>query len=133
MSKSILYVANTGTQAVAVDGTISLGSIIRRYGCGVDLNGTGITLSEPGYYEVIMSVVVAPTAAGTATITLLNNGVAVPGATASATVTAAGNSVTLTNESVVRVFCGAGISSLTVVLTDTASNITNVAVAVEKL
>lgn len=133
MSKSAIYVANTGTQSVPVDGTISLGSIIRRFGCGVDLNGTGITISEPGYYEVNVSVTVAPTAIGPVTVTLLNNGVAVPGAIASEAVSTANNHTNLSFDSIVRVFCGSGTGSLTLVLSGTDSNVTNVATVVTKL
>lgn len=133
MSKSAIYVANTGTQSVPVDGTISLGSIIRRFGCGVDLNGTGITISEPGYYEVNVSVTAAPTAIGPVTVTLLNNGVAVPGAIASEAVSTANNPTNLSLDSIVRVFCGSGTGSLTLVLSGTDSNVTNVATVVTKL
>lgn len=133
MSKSAIYVANTGTQSVPVDDTISLGSIIRRFGCGVDLNGTGITISEPGYYEVNVSVTVAPTAIGPVTVTLLNNGVAVPGAIASEAVSTANNHTNLSFDSIVRVFCGSGTGSLTLVLSGTDSNVTNVATVVTKL
>lgn len=133
MSKSAIYVANTGTQSVPVGGTISLGSIIRRFGCGVDLNGTGITISEPGYYEVNVSVTAAPTAIGPVTVTLLNNGVAVPGAIASEAVSTANNPTNLSLDSIVRVFCGSGTGSLTLVLSGTDSNVTNVATVVTKL
>ena len=43
MSKSALYTANTSTQNVAVNNVINLGSIIRRYGCNLDLSGSNIT------------------------------------------------------------------------------------------
>ena len=133
MSKAILYVANTGIQNVPVNGVISLGSTIRRFGCGATLNGTGISITEPGYYAVNVSVTVAPTAAGDVTVTLLNNGVAVPGATASETVAAADDYANLSFESVIRTFCNATTGSLTLLLADTASNVTNVAVTVERL
>ena len=55
--KALIYVANTGSQTVAANSTLDLGSIQRRYGvkCGqppIDLNGDGITITEPGYYKV---------------------------------------------------------------------------------
>lgn len=133
MSKSAIYVANTGAQAVAVGGTLSLGSIIRRFGCAVDLVGNGVNLTAPGYYAVNVSVTAAPTAIGTVTATLFDNGVAVPGATASAAVSTANNPVNLSFESLVRVLCNGGSGSLSVVLTGTAANVTNVAMVVEKL
>lgn len=132
MSKSAIYTANSATQAVAIGGTLALGSIIRRFGCAVNLNGNGITLSEPGYYDVDASIVVAPTAAGTVTVTLFQDGVAVPGATASATTTAAADAVTLNIPALVRVMCNSN-SILTLVLTGAASSVTNVAFVVEKI
>lgn len=130
--KSAIYTANSATQAVAIGGTLALGSIIRRFGCAVNLNGNGITLSEPGYYDVDASIVVAPTAAGTVTVTLFQDGVAVPGATASATTTAAADAVTLNIPALVRVMCNSN-SILTLVLTGAASSVTNVAFVVEKI
>lgn len=130
--KSAIYTANAATQAVAIGGTLALGSIIRRFGCSVNLNGNGITLSEPGYYNVDASIVVAPTAAGTVTVTLFQDGVAVPGAVASATTTAAADAVTLNIPALVRVMCTSN-SILTLVLTGAASSVTNVAVVAEKI
>ena len=133
MSKSAIYVANTGSQVVPVDGTINLGGVVRRFGCGIQLSGSNITISEAGYYDVSVSITAAPTAADTVTATLLNNGVAVPGATSSATAAAAGDPVPLSFESVVRVFCGATTGSLSIVLTGGDATITNVAVVVSKM
>lgn len=57
MSKAGIYTVNSGAQTVAVGGVINLGSINRRFGrecCEpiMDLNGSGITLNEPGYYDI---------------------------------------------------------------------------------
>lgn len=133
MSKSLLYVANTATQSVPVGGNINLGGIIRRFGCAPTLSGDSINVSESGYYDISVSVTTEPTAIGNVAITLLNNGVTVPGATASGTVAAANTPVNLSFESVIRVFCGANTGALTLVLSDTASNVTNVAVVVKKV
>ena len=132
--KSAIYTANTGAQAVAVGGTISLGSIIRRFGCGVNLNGNGIVIDREGYYDVAASVTVAATAAGAVTVTLLRDGVAVPGATATGTAAAAGDSVNLSIDALVRqAGCCAGGSTLTLVLTAGAGTVNNVALKVIKL
>lgn len=130
--KSAIYTANTATQAVAIGGTLALGSIIRRFGCSVNLNGNGITLGEAGYYEVDASITAIPTAAGTVTVTLFQDGVAVPGAVASATTTAAADAVTLNIPAIVRVLCNSN-SILTLVLTGAASSVTNVAIVAEKI
>ena len=66
--------------AVAVDGVIPLGSLIRRYGCDVALNGNAVNITGAGYYDVDASVTVTPAAAGIVTISLYKDGVAVPGA-----------------------------------------------------
>lgn len=82
--KSAIYTAMQTPTAVDVGGVIPLGSLIRRYGCDIQLNGNAVNLTGTGYYDVDASVTVAPTAAGTVTATLYKDGVAVPGATASA-------------------------------------------------
>ena len=133
MSKSAIYTANTTAQTVAAGGTIALGSIIRRFGCSVNLNGNGINLKDGGYYDVDVSVTAAPAAVGTVTVTLFRNGVAVPGATASAAVSTANNPVNLSITALVRENCCGDDSTLTLVLTGTASSVTNAAVVVEKI
>lgn len=131
--KSAIYVANTGAQVLQIGSTISLGSIIRRYGCAVNLNGNGITIDERGYYDVDASVIATAAAAGTVTVTLLRDGVAVPGAVASATAAAAGT-VALPITALVRQACGcSGGSTLTLVLGGTAATINNVALKAIKL
>ena len=129
--KSAIYTVNTGAQAVAEGGIISLGSIIRRYGCSLDLNGNGINIKECGYYDVDASITVSPTAAGTVTVTMLKDGVVVPGATASETASAAGDFVNLSFPPIVRECCTG--STLTFVLTEGAGNVTNIAVKVKKI
>lgn len=128
--KSAIYTVNSGTQAVAEGGTISLGSIIRRFGCSLNLNGNGIIVDECGYYDVDASITAAPTAAGVVTVTMLKDGVAVPGATASETAAAAGDFVNLSFPPLVRECCTG--STLTFVLTAGAGNITNIAVKAKK-
>lgn len=133
MSRSAIYTANTGSQAVAVGGNINLGGIVRRFGCAVDLNGGTINLTEPGYYDVDISITAEPTAAGTVTATLYNGGIAVPGATASATAAAAGDPVNLSVDAMVRVPCCGNSGSLSVVLSGGAATVTNIVAVVEKL
>lgn len=135
MSKPLIFVTNPGTQAVAVGSNIALGSIARRYGnrcCNpiIDLNGSGITISEEGYYRVAVDVTAAPTAAGPVTITLFQDGVAVLSKTGTAA--AAGNAVALSLASPeIRVRCGA-TSTLTVQLTAGPGNVSNFGMSVVK-
>lgn len=132
--KSALYTANTTPQTVAVGSTIALGTIIRRFGCGANLSGNAVSLTSQGYYDVDVSVTAVPTAAGTVTVTLLQDGVAIPGATASATVDAAATSVNLNISAIARLAgCNCSVSNLTLLLTGATSIVTNAAVTVEKL
>lgn len=136
--KAALYAANTTAQTLAAGATIALGSIIRRFGndrcCNptINLSGSGITLNEFGYYKVNARVTDAPTAAGTVTITLLQDGVPIPGAVASNTAVAASNPTSVTAGAIVRV-AGCASSTITAVLTAGAGSVTNVSVDVEKL
>lgn len=131
--KSAIYVSNSNAQALVSGSQIALGSINRRFGCSVDLNGNSITLKDGGYYDVDASITVAPTVAGAVTATLFRNGVPVPGATASAAVSTANNPVNLSITALVREACCANDSSLTLVLTGVNANVTNVAMVVEKI
>ncbi len=130
--KSVLYTALETPTAVAVGGTIPLGTIIRRYGCNATLNGSGISINGAGYYDIDVSLVAVPDAAGTVKVALYQDGVAVPGATASATVAAADTEVTLSFPAVVRLGCCSTGSVLTLVLTGAASTVNSAAVVVAK-
>lgn len=132
MSKSAIYTANTSAQTVAVNNIIPVGTTSRRFGCNIRQDGNTITLTGPGYYLVNASATVAPTAAGTVSVTGQKDGVAVIGATAAATTTAAAESANLSLGFIVRnVSCGSSILSF--VLGGAESTVTNLAVTVTKL
>ena len=61
--KSAIYTANNTPATLAVGNTIPLGTIIRRFGQNINLNGDGITLTGQGYYDVNVSVTAEATAA----------------------------------------------------------------------
>lgn len=134
--KSAIYTAMQTPTEVAVNGVIPLGSLIRRYGCDISLNGNAVNIIGEGYgkgyYDVDVSVTVAPTAAGTVTATLIKDGVVVPGATASANA-AAGAPVALAFPALVRQACCASGSALSLVLTGAASTVSNVALRVQRI
>ena len=130
--KSALYAAMQTPTAVAVDGVIPLGSLIRRYGCDVALNGNAVNITGAGYYDVDASVTVTPAAAGTVTVTLYKDGVSVPGAIASATA-AANGTVDLSIPALVRQVCCAEGSALTLVLAGAAATVNNVALRVQRI
>lgn len=133
MSKSLIQTVNQSSQVVAANSIIDLGSVIRRFGCNCRLNGNAIEVDGEGYYTIDANVTLAPTAAGTVTVALYKNGVALTGATASGSVTTAGNPVTLPIQATIRegCCCDGGVA-LTLVLVAGASTVTNVAVRVEK-
>ena len=135
MSKSAIYTVNTSAQSVAVNGVINPGTVIRRFGPNLGLSGNAIQIDGAGYYDIDASITAAPTAAGTVTVTVYKDGVAIPGATASQSTGTAGNPVNISISSLVREFCPCcdGLSNLTFVLTGTAASVTNVAIVVEKL
>ena len=134
MSKSLLYTVNTSVQEVPINGIIEPGTTIRRFGQNIVLSGNGIQIEGAGYYEINADFTLAPTAAGEATITAYLDGVAIPGATATVTATAGGDFINLSIVAVIKEGCPCcnGVKTLTFVLSDTASSITNSAIVVEK-
>lgn len=132
MSRSLIQTTNTTAAAVALNGTIPLGSVLRRYGCNCRLNGSKIEVEGAGYYTITGTVTVQPEAAGAVSVALYENNVAVPSAVATGTAAAIGDDVTLSIVSTVRETCCEGASSLSLVLTEGASTVTNVSLRVEK-
>ena len=133
MSRSLIQTSNQSTQAVADNSIISLGNVLRRFGCNLRLSGNAIECSGEGYYTIDVDTTVAPTAAGTVTVALYNNGVQVPGAIAQGSVSTAGNPVTLCINTTIRQGCCCdGGDSLTVMLLAGTGNVTNISARVEK-
>ena len=132
MSKSAIYTTNVSNPTVPVGGIVPVGSTTRRYGCNIRQDGNAITLCGQGYYLVNVSATVAPTAAGTVSLTAQKDGVAIIGATAAQTV-AANGVANLTIAAIIRNACGCDGSLLSLVLDGVASVINNLAVTVEKL
>ena len=135
MSKSAIYTVNSSAQNVAVNGTLNLGSMIRRFGPNLNLAGDAIQIAGAGYYDVEASITLAPTASGDVTVTAFLDNIQIPGGTATGSVSAADNPVNLSISSLVRQSCQCceGLTNLTFVLTGTAAAVTNVAVVVEKI
>ena len=77
MSKSAIYTTNGSNPTVAAGGIVPVGSATRRYGCNIRQDGNAITLCGQGYYLVNVSATVAPTAAGTVSLTAQKDGVAI--------------------------------------------------------
>ena len=134
MSKSLIQTANISSQTIAVGSAISLGSVLRRFGCNCRLNGNAIEISGEGYYTIDVAITATPTAVGNVTVSVLKDGVAIPSATATDSVSTVGNSATLPINTTVRLGCKCdGASSLTVVLTEGAGVVNNISMRVIKV
>lgn len=133
MGRSLIQTANQSVQAVAVNSIISPGSTQRRFGCNCRLSGNGIEVSGEGYYTIDASVTVAPTALGTVTVALYNNGVQIPGAIASASTGTAGNPVSVAINTTIRQGCCCdSADNITCVLVAGPGNVQNISMRVVK-
>lgn len=134
MKNSLIYLITTTTNAVAANGIIPLQTIARRRGCVVEQSGNSITLNRPGYYKITGSVVLNADAAGVATIKAQKNGVDIPGLTASTTITTPTTELRTANiNGIIRVVCGEGAASITLINSGVAINETNVSLDIEYL
>jgi len=97
---------------VAADGTIPVGTVVRRVGCDMGVEGDAIACRGIGYYAVDVTATLSPDAAGAVGISLMQDGVQVPGATAMGT-GATGQPMALSISAIVRkVQCGTTTLSL---------------------
>lgn len=135
MSRSIIQTVNQSLQAVTAGSTITLGSVLRRFGCNCRLNGNSvIELLGQGYYEVTATVTLVPTASGNVSVALYQDGTPISGAVVTGSVTTAGNSITLPLVTTVRNNCCCdSVSAITCVLTSGTSTVSNISMRVEKL
>ena len=134
MANSAIFTVSTNS-AVAANGIVPLGTVIRRFGCNTALEGDSITCYGRGYYEVNASVTMTPVAAGTIGVQLYQDGVAVPGGMAYATGTA-GEPLSLSFPALVRqTQCGATSLSLRLHsgTATTGATVSNCSVTVEKV
>lgn len=128
----LIGLQNPTAQTLAVDETISLGNVYRRFDkpndCGIYAftnTSTGITLNRKGIYHITANFY--PSAAFAGTITLLENGVPVPGAIAN------GENLTIDYYVVVDSNCGWTSNAKTISFTtDTALTLDNVVVNITK-
>lgn len=133
MSRSLIQTTNQTTQTVADNSIITLGSVLRRFGCNCRLSGNAIEVMGEGYYTIDANVSVAPTAAGPVTVALYSNGVQIPGAIAYGTVATADDVITLPIETTIRQGCCCdSANSITCVLVEGAGTVNNISVRVEK-
>ena len=131
MSRSLIYTSNETVQALTVGATIGLGNVIRRFGQNIRLNGNAINISGAGYYKISADVELTGTTEGTATITMLKDGVAVATRRVSLTVGAIKN---VPLQAVIREYgcCADNSSNITFVLGGVAESVSEVSVIVTK-
>lgn len=133
MSRSLIQTTNQSSQTVVNNSIISLGSVLRRFGCNCRLSGNAIEVSGEGYYKIDADVTVAPTAVGNVTVALYRNGVQISGAIATGSVSTANNPVTLPITTTIRQGCCCdSADNITVVLVSGSGTVSNVSVRVEK-
>lgn len=131
---SAIYTANNTPQVLLGGAQIPFGSVVRRFGRFVNLDGFGITLCGQGYYECNCSITLEPTAIGNVSAQLYLNGEPYPGAVATGYSAAAGNPVNLSFPAIVRLRgCGENSGTLAVRLGAEGATVTNMAFTVEKI
>jgi hypothetical protein len=135
MSRAAIYTVNESSQTVAEDGVINLGTIVRKFGCNLNLAGTGIQIMGPGYYRFDSSITLAPDAAGNITVTAYLDNMPVQGAVATAEATAAGDILNLDLDFIIRQSCPCceGLSNLVFKVSENAADVSNIAIVGEKL
>lgn len=132
MGKSLIQTSNTSSQTVAAESVISLGSVLRRFGCNCRLNGNAIEIQGDGYYIVDVVATVIPDEVGEVTIALTQNDVVISGTTTTNTVAAVDTYTTLPIVTTVRLTC-CNTKALKVVLVDGAGTVTNISARVYKV
>ena len=134
--KSAIYTVNNTNTTITVGAgetaQIPFGSVIRRFGKYVNLDGGSILCYDSGYFDTEISLTVSPTAATAITAQLYQDGVAVPGAFATATPTDAGDPVSLPITALIR-NCGCNCSSVLTIKVNASCAINNLAAVIEKL
>lgn len=132
---SAIYTANTTPQVLLGNAQIPFGSIVRRYGQNLNLEGFGITACGSGYYKCDCSVTLEPTAIGNVSAQLYVNGEPYPGAIQTGYAAAAGNPVPLSFPAIIRIpKCGCNDTlTLSVRLGDEGATVTNMAFSAEKI
>lgn len=132
MARAFIYVVNRNAQAVAADGVVNPGNIVRRYGCAFGVNNDAVTVEGEGYYSIDAAVTVAVEAAGDITATLYKDGEAIPGAVATVTAAQIGDLVTLPIVAGIRkTCCDSSVSFITCALS-AAGTVQNYALRAEK-
>lgn len=131
---SAIYSVNSNTQALtaATPATVNFGTVVRRFGPSVSMNGGDVVVSTSGFYEVNVNLGIT-SAAGDITVQINKDGTAVPGAVASITAGAADTNSCITIQFIIRNKCCCDSTLSCVVTSAGAGVITNAAIEVTKL
>lgn len=130
--KSAIYTVNNSIPTLAANALIPFGSIVRRFGPALDLNGNGIFAEGSGYFDVYVTITATPTAVGPVTIQLYQDGVAVPGALKTVYAATANQPIGLDIHALIR-NVGCYANSMLAVGISAEAAIDNFATVVEKL
>lgn len=134
MKNGLIYLVTQTSESVLANGLIPLETIARRRGCSCQKNGDGVTLTKAGYYKITGSITFTAPVAGVVTITARKNGIDIPSIQASTSVTTATTQVsTLNVNGIIRVMCGEGEPTITLVNSGVAITLSNVSLDVEYL
>lgn len=124
--------ATTTSSSVLANGVVPLTTIIRRRGQVLTNNGNSIVLNRPGYYKVNATLTFTTPVAGNITAKIQKNNVDLSSMTASTTITTATTEIrSLAISGIVRVTCGEGFATLTLINSGVAITTSNVEIDVE--
>ena len=133
--KSAIYTVNNTNTPITitndVPAQILFGSVIRRFGPGIQLDGGSIVCCGAGYFDTDILLTVTPTDAGPITAQLYQDGVAIPGAFSTLTGTAA-TPLVLPINALIR-NCGYDCNSNLTLKIDGSCVVNNLSTVVEKI
>lgn len=118
---NLLYTFNTNSSTLTSGSVIPLGSVGRKAGTALNLNGNGISVSQNGYYEINATFTVLPSVSEAVTIQLYEDGVAIQGAKATVTTDAV---TTIPLTTIIRKYCCHTTANITAVLTTSLDSTT---------
>lgn len=129
MAKAFAYIANSTSQTITGGGVVNPGTAQHGFGCNrcggkaIQISGTNISISECGYYAVMVGATVSDTAIGDVTLSLYQDGQLI--ASGTETIAAANDPASIAFPAGIKVNCN---SVLTLVATATAGDpiVTNV-------
>lgn len=116
---------------VTVNSAIPIGDVIHEFGCGVSHNTSSLVLGGIGYYNISAEFTVTPSAAGTVTITMYEDGI--PTASKAMSTAVADASVNMSLNALVKLHCCKLTKRISFVLTGVDSTIESADIVAIKL